>query len=526
MYAGLMKAAQARSRGSHAPAECQRPARGCLPGRSSRLVPSRLQSPRRPGRLRPRRRFPFRRRRARRPAHARAARGTARQGSPARFGRRRRRVSRLRPRRPPRHLSASTAGGSTAPRIVEKGRNALYHGHARRHVRGRDRRGRCRRRRRVGLGRLRRGLRRRRLARHLRHRLRRATSSIATTGNGTLRPTSRATRGLESPGWNTGAAFFDADGDGDLDVYIAAYIDATIDDVLNAKRTLSWKGVEMVAFGPFGLKGAPDHFFRNDGHGRFVDATRRGRPHRPARSASASRSARPTSTATATSTSTSPTTPTPTTSIATRATGTSRRSPRGPAARSTRRARRRPAWASRSATSNGDGVLDIFVTNFAEDFATLYAGGPAASSKTCRATTGIGPLTFKAAVVGHGVRRSRQRRRPRPRRRQRPHLPAGRPRIPSSVGLRAAEPARREPGRRARRRCSATRPARPGPASQASPRTAASPSATSTTTATSTCSSRASTLRRCCCGTRARRVVADRRARRANGARRPDRHRR
>jgi enediyne biosynthesis protein E4 len=29
----------------------------------------------------------------------------------------------------------------------------------------------------------------------------------------------------------------------------------------------------MVAFGPFGLKGAPDHFFRNEGGKRFVDAT-------------------------------------------------------------------------------------------------------------------------------------------------------------------------------------------------------------------------------------------------------------
>jgi len=78
--------------------------------------------------------------------------------------------------------------------------------------------------------------------------------------------------GLESPGWNTGAAFLDADGDGDLDVYIASYIDTTLEAVLTAKRTLSWKGVENVAFGPFGLKGAPDHFFRND-RGHFVDAT-------------------------------------------------------------------------------------------------------------------------------------------------------------------------------------------------------------------------------------------------------------
>jgi hypothetical protein len=78
--------------------------------------------------------------------------------------------------------------------------------------------------------------------------------------------------GVESPGWNTGAAFFDADGDGWLDLYVAQYIDCTLESVLQARPSLSWRGLEQVAFGPFGLKGAPDHFFRNL-KGRFVDAT-------------------------------------------------------------------------------------------------------------------------------------------------------------------------------------------------------------------------------------------------------------
>jgi hypothetical protein len=75
--------------------------------------------------------------------------------------------------------------------------------------------------------------------------------------------------GLDDPRWSTSASFTDYDADGDLDLYVANYVDFT---VAGAKTCHDPVGVRDYC-GPLQFRPVPDRLFRNDGGGRFTDVS-------------------------------------------------------------------------------------------------------------------------------------------------------------------------------------------------------------------------------------------------------------
>ena len=72
--------------------------------------------------------------------------------------------------------------------------------------------------------------------------------------------------GVAHPGWGSAAAFGDFDGDGDLDFYLANYVDFDPGFVPEDRDAYcTWRGLTEVFCGPNGLPGARDLYFRNEG---------------------------------------------------------------------------------------------------------------------------------------------------------------------------------------------------------------------------------------------------------------------
>ena len=84
-----------------------------------------------------------------------------------------------------------------------------------------------------------------------------------------------AKAGVGNPGrWGTSAAFGDYDNDGNLDLYIANYVDLDLQHLpeFGSGPFCQYRGIP-VSCGPRGLPGSRDRLYHNNGDGTFTDVT-------------------------------------------------------------------------------------------------------------------------------------------------------------------------------------------------------------------------------------------------------------
>jgi hypothetical protein len=94
-------------------------------------------------------------------------------------------------------------------------------------------------------------------------------------GNGTFTDVTR-TAGVGDPRWSTGAAFVDYDNDGKLDLFVANYVDFDINHLpeFGKDKTCQYKGIP-VQCGPRGMPGAGDSLYHNNGDETFTEVSKK-----------------------------------------------------------------------------------------------------------------------------------------------------------------------------------------------------------------------------------------------------------
>ena len=93
-------------------------------------------------------------------------------------------------------------------------------------------------------------------------------------GDGTFTDVT-AKAGVADGRWSTGAAFADYDGDGFVDLAVSNYVDFKLNDLpgFGKSPTCRYRGID-VQCGPRGLRGAGDSLFHNSGDGTFSNVSK------------------------------------------------------------------------------------------------------------------------------------------------------------------------------------------------------------------------------------------------------------
>ncbi|MFL6212778.1 MAG: CRTAC1 family protein [Blastocatellia bacterium] len=93
-------------------------------------------------------------------------------------------------------------------------------------------------------------------------------------GNGTFTDVTK-TAGVSDGRWSAGAAFVDYDNDGKLDLFVANYVEYDLNHLpeFGKDKTCLYKGI-AVQCGPRGMKGSGDSLYHNNGDGTFTDVSK------------------------------------------------------------------------------------------------------------------------------------------------------------------------------------------------------------------------------------------------------------